>query len=63
MDGSILIRDTKNLMNVTEIKAHNYKFSGVSCIAFSHNSEMMYTAGNDGSLFLWELFPHDFNVK
>jgi WD40 repeat protein len=53
----------KNLSYYAEIKAHNYKYTGVSCVAFSSNSNLIYSGGNDGSLFIWELVPSEFIVK
>jgi len=61
-DGSIFIRNLKMMSNVTEIKAHNFKFDGVSALTFSSNSFVLYSGGKDGSLLLWELYPQEFCV-
>ncbi len=63
LDGSIYIRDMKNLSNYIEIKGHNYKYAGVSSVAFSSNSNLIYSGGNDGALFIWELVPSEFIVR
>lgn len=61
-DGSIFVRNTKSLENVTEIKAHNYKSMGVSALGFSSNSYLLFSGGKDGALLVWELFPHEYRV-
>ena len=62
MDGTLFLRNLKNLATVTEIKAHNYKSQGVSALAFSSNSYLLYSGGKDGSLFIWELYPNEYRV-
>lgn len=61
-DGAIFLRKLKILPQVTEIKAHNYKTSGVSALSFSANSYLLFSGGKDGSLFIWELYPYEYNV-
>eukprot|EP00828_Plagiopyla_frontata_P042912 TRINITY_DN6551_c0_g1_i9.p1 TRINITY_DN6551_c0_g1~~TRINITY_DN6551_c0_g1_i9.p1 ORF type:complete len:828 (-),score=112.12 TRINITY_DN6551_c0_g1_i9:145-2628(-) len=54
-DGTIYIREVSNLGSFEKIKAHNYKTQGVSFLAFNHDQTAMYSSGNDGSIFLWQL--------
>jgi hypothetical protein len=54
-EGKVQLRDYKNFKDVKEIKAYGWKNAVMSCVAGSWNRGLIYTAGTDGSFYMWKL--------
>lgn len=55
-DGSVYIRDLEDLEQVsTEFISHSIISSGVTSVSLSRSKPFIYTAGGDGSIFIYSL--------
>ncbi len=56
LDGTIFVRDLKKVEKIVwENLCHSYGTKGVSALAFSNDSKLLYSGGYDGTLFVWSL--------
>lgn len=46
-----------NFGNFNEIKNHSIRWGGVTSLWFSLTKMVIYSAGGDGSIFVWSLSP------
>jgi WD40 repeat protein len=54
LDGTIMVRNGDILSQVkNKIQTHNMMTKGVSVVLGSNIGKRVYTAGHDGSLFIW----------
>lgn len=49
------MRDYNSLKEVGEIKAYGWKNGFLSCVYASWSKGVIYTAGRDGSFYMWKM--------
>ena len=54
-EGKIQLRDYSSLKEVGEVKAYGWKNGYLSFVYGSWNKGVIYTAGKDGSFYMWRL--------
>lgn len=54
-DGSLIFRRNPNYVQKNEFKAHTVYTGGVSALSVSRDRPVIYSAGGDGTFFVWAI--------